>query len=289
MDNTRNRFEKLRQEVASGNITCDDIIKRLTVAIETEYLKDSPNVDYINMCEDFLWEIGTQGQQKYVSANDRYLQAIQQHTAQFPRTQNANARAFRWKFSCSAVVLLVLLGLSLFPIRWFTHESTIDSEQYILRGHEITVEMFSTAQADGLNQGLVIVQDFSEFRDILGFDPRIPTIWGTSWIADHGSISNLPGYIKITAIYRNKYDSAKIITCTINYFTDIEYAYFSFEQSKDGAEIQRNGYSMYVTQNIDNTVICWYDANMYIWFSGNLDTSEATRLMLDLIGGTGNE
>ena len=45
MKNDRMLIDKLRQEVLSGKITYDDIVRRLSIAIENEYLKDTPNVE----------------------------------------------------------------------------------------------------------------------------------------------------------------------------------------------------------------------------------------------------
>lgn len=283
--------KQIMQAIEYGTLPTDETQRRLMELIQKEASRTEGPADeeLISACVDLMERF--QGRE-YEEDDARTTALNQQITALIQkkqRSQEHRRTAFR-AVSAIAAVLVLIVGIGV-PLRWtwFESWSTPDEQQHVIMGHEITVDMVASAIAENEAKEPIVVSDFSEFEKYLGFDPGMPSILGDEWIADYGSTQCFSGYIQIVAKYVHTEISIKSIACTINYFTDIEYAYFSFEQNRAGDKVQINDIEVYVSDNMERSAACWYNNNMYVWLSGDVTADELMTMILNLIGGSANE
>lgn len=288
MDNARKLFDKLRQEVTSGKLTCDDIIKRLTVAIEIEYLKETPRIDFIETCEDFLWEIETQGQQTFISANQQYLSVLQQEASN-TRASWCSLR-FVQRLVAIAAVLLLCIGLSQGALRfyWFSQLSDSAGEIHIIQGHEVTIELIQSALAKHESYSSLATQDWEELCTYLGFTPSIAK--PEALLADNARYSAYvePGLIIVDTLYENS-EQGTIAVLKNEYYIDPEEAYLMIQQDINGDHVTINGYTVYQNTNLDRISYTWLVGTTLTHLSGTMDSELGFSIVDQLTGGIDNE
>lgn len=279
--------KQIIQAIEYGTLPTDETQRRLMELIQKEASRtDGPaDEDRLSACIDLMERLQgrehVEDEARIAALNQRIAESIQKKQ----RRQKHRHTAFRAVGAIAAVVVL-LVGIGV-PLRWtwFESWSTPDEQQHVIMGHEITVDMVASAIAENEAKEPIVVSDFSEFEEHLGFDPIIPTSLGSDWIADYGALHFFTGYIKITVRYAHREDSNLSLACTINYYDDIEYAYFSFEQNVEGVIVQVDDFEVYVSDNVDRSAACWYNNNMYVWLSGNIEADDMLVLISELIGG----
>lgn len=288
MENDRMHIDKLRQEVLSGRITYDDIVKRLTMAIETEYLKESPNIDFIKSCENFLWEIGTEGKQKFVSVSDRYLEAIEQHveiTAQ-EKTKWSPVLGFAKRIALvsAAFSILIFFTQGAIHFEWFTQHSSTDEQQYIIQGHEITVNVIETCIAEHNAFDSIKTTSWDELCSFLGFSPRIisPSVFHVDNTLYKAYIE--PGVVMIDVLYKTDPHDA-VAVMTVHYYTDSSEAYFMFEQDSTGEPIIINSSSVYTSVNMGRISYAWCSDSTICKLAGTFSAEEGLQILQYLTGG----
>lgn len=287
MDNDRMLIDKLRQELLLGRITYDDVVKRLTKAIENEYLKESPNVDFISACEHVLWKIETEGKQEYVSVSDRYLGAIEQHVkvAAQVRMKRKPATGFAKRIAlvCAASAILILFSQGAIHFEWFTQQSSSDEQQYIIQGHEITVNLIRTCIAEHNEYDFIKTSSFDDLCSFLGFSPSVasPQAFGVDTVLFEAYIE--PSIIMVNALYESEPGDA-IAVLTTQYYTDAD-ALFMFEQDITGELILVNGNSVYTSTNMGRTSFSWMSNSTVYKLAGTFDNTLGLSLVHYLIEG----
>lgn len=283
--------KQILKAIEFGTLPADETQRRLIELIQKEANRtDGPADDeLVSACLDLMERFQDRMQmndEKQIAAlNQRIAEAI--HKKQ--QSQERRRTVFR-AVGAIAAVLVLIVGIGV-PLRltWFESQSTPDEQQHIVMGHEITVDMVASAIAENETKEPIVVSDFTEFEKHLGFDPRIPSKLDDEWVADYGSIRFFSGYIQIVAIYLHTEKPEKSVTCTISYYTDIEFAYFSFEQNREGNKVHIKDTEVYVSDNMERSTACWYNTNAYMWLSGNMTADELLSMVFDLIGGSTNE
>lgn len=288
MENDRMHIDRLRQEVLSGKITCDDVVRRLTQAIEHEYLKESPNVDFINTCEDFLWEMGTEGKQKYVTVSDRYIEAIEQHidtTTQAP-LRKTPVMGFAKRIALISAVFAILLCFTQGAIHlgWFTQRSSTDEQQYIVQGHEATISLIEACIAEHNVYDSIKTTSWDELCSFLGFSPQIvsPRVFQVDNTIYKAYID--PEVVVVDVLYRTDPHDA-VAVMTIQYYTDATEAIFMFEQDTAGEFIKVGNQSVYTTTNLDCISFCWILDSTVTILTGSFDYNQGITAIEHLIGG----
>lgn len=288
MENDRMPIDKLRQEMLSGKITYDDIVRRLTQAIESEYLKESPSIDFIDSCEDFLWEIETEGKQKFVSVSDRYLGAIEQHveiTAQ-EQTKWSPVMGFAKRIALisAAFALLVFFTQGAIHFEWFTQHSSTDEQQYIIQGHEITVNLIETCIAEHDAFDSIKTTSWDELCSFLGFSPHIisPSVFQVDNTLYKAYIE--PGVVMVDVLYKTDPHDA-VAVMTIHYYTDSSEAYFMFEQDSTGEPIILNNCSIYTSSNMGRTSYAWCSDSTIFKLAGTFSAEQGLQILQYLTGG----
>lgn len=292
MDNDRMLIDKLRQGVLSGRITYDDIVKRLTIAIETEYLKESPNIDFIDCCEDFLWEIGSEGKQEFVSNSDRYLNAIEQHceviTPKATRTGPVMGFAKRIALISAAFAILICLTQGAMHFQWFSQHSSTDEQQYIIQGHNVSIELIASSIAEHDQYATIKTHDWEEFCEFLGF---IPTIVSPSSLGATGTEYTAfvePDVIMLIIKY-TLLTTDETVVMTIYHYTDIEDAFISFEQDKGGEHVDICGTSVYTSTNIEANSFTWIIDSTIYKVAGSISVENGLSIIEKMIGACSHE
>ncbi|MDD6050720.1 MAG: hypothetical protein PUC00_05550 [Clostridiales bacterium] len=292
MDNDRMLIDKLRQEVLSGRITYDDIVKRLTIAIETEYLKDSPNIDFIESCEDFLWEIRATEEQKYVSVKDRYLKVIGQHTkvATPIHSRNTSSVGFAKRIAlvCTAFVVLICLTQGAIRFRWFSQNSSSDEQQYIIEGHNVNIDLIMNSIAEHDHYATMKTHDWKEFCEFLGF---IPTIIDPSALSatDTQYTAFVEPEVIMLIIKYTLSTTDETVVMTIYHYTDIEDAFISFEQDNEGEHIDICGTSVYTSSNIEANSFTWIVDSTVYKVAGSISIEKSLSILENIVGACSHE
>ena len=279
--------KQIMQAIEYGTLPTDETQRRLMELIQKEASRiDGPaDEELLSACIDLMERLQgrepVEDEERIAALNQRIADAIQKKKQSQERWHTA-LRAV----GTIAAVLVLIVGIGV-PLRWtwFESWSTPDEQQHVIMGHEITVDMVASAIAEHGSTDRVDIDDFSKISELLGLNLYIPDSLGENWVAQSGYIDYPKGYIKISLSYTNKNDAQKQISCTICLHSDVEYAYYSFEQSKEGSLYMIGNASIYASNNIDRTSVCWYDNNTYVWLSGNLSIDNAVRLIYELIGG----
>lgn len=275
-------IDQLRQEIREGKITCDDIIKKLTIAIEAEYLRETPDAEFIKTCESLLWEIGTDGKQPFVSANSRYLDVITQQTRTVPAGKPSWSFTKRLAVVCAAFVLLIILTQGALHIGWFSQKSTQNEQQYVIQGHSIDVELIASSIAEHEAYDTLQTTDWDEFVDFLGFTPSIlaPAALEASSVEYVAFIE--PEVIMIVVQY-SATDRAETVL-TINCFKDTEDAHVMIEQDAEGSQITAGEVRVYNTTNVERSSYTWLIDNTIYNLAGNTDEELVVKLVRELTG-----
>lgn len=287
MDTNRTPLYTLRQEVMSGKITYDKIVKRLSVAIEIEYMKRSPNVSLIKACEDLLWEIGTEGKQSFTSICEQCLEIVERYSPsnqQIPIKETKSLYfAKRFAIALIAFALLFFTTQGIINLGWFTFESTHDEQQYVIRGHSVNIELITRSIAEHNEFDSIQTHDWMEYTDFLGFAPTIadPSLFDAKDVLYIALIDS--DVISLVIHYSGEKNTSAIMS--IDYFIDPEEAYVTLEQNNAGTESLIGKTTIYCSTNIDKTSLTWMMNNTLYNIAGNVDKDDCIRFAEQLIGG----
>ena len=277
---------QIMKAIEYGTLPTDEMQRRLIELIQREANRTDGSADEelisacLNLMEHLQKREHVEDAGRYATLNQRIADAIQQKQ----QLQNRRQTVFR-AIGAIAAVLVLIIGIG-GPLRWtwFKSWSTPDEQQHVIMGHEISVDVVAKAIAENEANEPIVVSDFSEFEKHLGFDPKIPAVLCGEWTESYGSIRYFSGYIQIVAKYTHTRKPEKSIACTITYFTDIEFAYLSFEQNCEGEQKNIHGVDVYLSNNIDRNSATWYNHNMYARVVGHLSSDEVSDILLELIG-----
>lgn len=283
MEDTRKFIDDLQQKLAMNQITCDELARRLAIAIEMEYLKTKPRLDFVDACEDLLWELGTQGQQSFSSANDRYLSEINRATIERGKARVAFSPVQRFAIIAIALLLIAFSGHNALQFIWFTHETQANGEIHIIQGHEITIELIQTALAEHEIYTSTKTDNFSEVCDFLGFTPSLIAPDSLSADAATYYITLEPGLIILDTRYHNSANDS-IAMLKIEYYLDPEEAYFMLQQDTDGEYVDINGQLVYYSTNIDRRSFTWLENCTLITLSGHIEREYGFEIIKKLVG-----
>ncbi len=292
MDDDHMHIDKLRQEVLSGRITYDDIVKRLTMAIETEYLKESPNLDFIDCCEDFLWEIKAAEKQRFVSVSDRYLKTIGQRTEVVVPNHSRNASemgfAKRIMLISAAFAVLICLTQGAIHFEWFTQRSSTDEQQYIIQGHEVTLDIINKSIAEHEAYSEIRTDKWDELCDFLGFSPSI--VDAEAFLAKevHFEAYIEPDVIIVNILYETSPGVAEALLA-MQFYTNPSEALFMFEQDANGEIVYLHDHSVYVASNMERISISWVTNSTVTLLHGLFEKEHGLAIVDELIGGAYND
>ena len=277
--------EETRQRIASGELTYDQMREKLIAAIDKEYEKEGePNIELINACEELLAELATNGQPLPESHEDQYGEVIRQN---IEVSHRAGKKVKLFPRIAAVVAMLVLvLGLAqpFLHWEWFEHDSTDDEQQYTVQGFTVDPSLIAKCIADeGSTSAMYYSDNYDEIKKHLGFDlPSKVFLEGGNQI--HYFIEIQSAYVKCTILSSNPQTNDEI-TVQVGMFTDVENAYTSFGQNKEGYEIEIGETVAYQIENEDKNTITWLEKNCIWSCNGFIDETQLRLFVEDIIKG----
>ena len=277
--------EETRQRIASGELTYDQMREKLIAAIDKEYEKEGEaNIELINACEELLAELATNGQPLPESHEDQYGEVIRQN---IEVSHRADKKVKLFPRIAAVVAMLVLvLGLAqpFLHWEWFEHDSTDDEQQYTVQGFTVDPSLIAKCIADeGSTSAMYYSDKYAEIKKYLGFD--LPSkVFLKDWNPTQYFVGIQSAYVKCTILYRNPQTNDEI-TVQVGMFTDVENAYTSFEQNKEGYEIEIGETVAYQIENEDKNTITWLEKNCIWSCNGFIDETQLRLFVEDIIKG----
>ena len=256
--------EEIRQKIASGELTYDQMKEKLIAAINKEYEKEGePNIELINACEELLAELATDGQPLPESNQEKYGEVIRQN---IQVTHIARNRVvFVKRLAVSLVILVLLLGggQAFLHREWFEHGTTDDEQQLTIRGLVVDPGLVAKAIAlENERTRILSTNEYSEVKEFLSFD--LPSeIFVESWEPEQYFVEIQSAYIKCSILYHS-YSKTDMLFVQLTMFTDATNAFALFEQDHNGDEKEINGLKVYQSQDNNYNSITWLDNNC-IW------------------------
>ena len=276
--------ERILSAIEYGKLSNDETERRLCELVEAEVNKTDSEADMelIKACQSLMWQLHTHGDIPYDSHYGENKAKIGQRLKRNTLISNT-AKSVGKLLAAAAAVVLVVLGLSGdLHWNWLEHNDTFDQQQHIIAGNEIGVELIQTAIAEHLDEGFLQTSDISVIHTEFEFAP-IPEQLHETWHFDSAMVFTGPDMIRLDINYRNA-DSEHTMLYTIIMFTSAEDAYFAFEQSEAGYVTDILGNHVYVSQNIDELVMCWTQGLAAVRITGVLEESEGMAIIESLIG-----
>lgn len=275
--------DQILEAIDFGQLTYDETERRLQQLIdeETSQIEHPANADMLDACYSLLLQLHTHGSITYRSEKERNWQAIRQ------RVQAHRQRSDVWRkvvLSAAAAFTLLFLG-SLLHFHWFEGTSTPDGQQYVVQGHEITSQMIETAIAEHENGASMITVTVSQLQEELGFDPGIPQVLADTYVAGESLIYFLPHMVQIYTNYRTMNDNTFAISYVINLYSNIDAAFVSIEQDKNGNSMIINDQIVYTSANMEYNVACWQVGHSVHTMSFNRDIDCTEKIINELLGG----
>lgn len=270
----------LKNALSDGKITPAEVEQRLSAAIEAEYMKDQPRLGFINACEDLLREISTGGATPFSSRAKEDEAFIRFRT----KAVHSGSRA-AWVKGCAAaaaVALLTVFGVNHGRIAWMTGESINGGEQYLLTGHEISLEFIQDAIADHQQETRFSTESLEAMIGFLGFVPQLPDASGLDVQRVHYSASFVESFIKLTVNYEIGPEQRKVVF-TSTWFTDAEYARFTLEQNTQGNVERIAGKDVYAYTNADMPGYVWSDGLAVHMLLGDMSREDSRRMAEGLL------
>lgn len=293
-DADKEQTQRILQTIEYGHLPPKETQRRLLALIQEETSRPDQMVDQalIRACMDLLERL--QGETAPITP--LHVEALKRRIAAAYQ-EKVRQRARRWRrltgtvSGAAALFLFLLLSLTHGWI-WFDGQSTPDEQQYLFKGHQISIAVPAQAVADGeVPDGRTIeVQDIAELDALLGRKSGIPEQLQGEWRLQHCYVNFTRGYTQISLLYGNRFDKQQTIVGVIQQFIDPNHVAFSFEQSYTGQMQQLNGWNVYVTENIDAPVAFWHNNRMSLLLSGKTSQTEvfsAFEIIMEGLEGTG--
>lgn len=275
--------ERILNAIEYGRLPNDETERRLSALVEAEVIKtdSAADMELIDACQSLLWQLYTHGEVPYESHCD-------QNWTQITRRLNREvevartAKFFGRMLVVAAAVVFVVLGLKGgLEWSWLEHDNTPDQQQHIIMGNEMGVELIQSAVAEFCESGQIRISSSAELAEHIGFVP-IPLTLNKAWEFSFADITADPIRLYVDAHYVHNVHQSKVAYTTI-LFTNVEEAYYMFEQSANGDSLDVAGHQVYVSSNMHRTTMCWTDGLVVVQISGEFPIEEGLLLIEDLL------
>ena len=279
-------IRQLLETVAYGQLPPDETQVRLDALLRSEADRQDRPADLalINAAQTLLEEL--HGRRVQPAEEERRLERLKRRigvTAAALQARRRRCGRVARALAAASVLLVLVLGIG-FPLRtsWFDSWSTPDEQQRIIAGQEFTTGTTASAADNDIGAQMYIVEDFALFDEMLGFELGVPQRIG-EWEARRGSITFLRDSIEITGAYRNTLDEERVMAGTVIIYTNMENAYFAFEQSETGSIRSYGGINMYVSRNVRRPTVVWYEDNLLVHVAGDMEETEAMAIVTEMV------
>lgn len=276
------KMDELLQAIKEGEISKDEIIKRLNSAIDREYQKKKgADMAFVAACENLLDKLLGGDKTPFVSHTDKYLSEIRRNTV--VRTKPKARPMVRLASVVVSILVLVVLSGAAFRWNWFVGSPTADQQQYVIKGHQVDLSLISKCIAEHSPDSTSFsTTNWNEMVDYLGFEPEVfQDTEAIQMIKCNARV--MSSEIQISVVYKELTTEKSIVFQSI-FCTDINDAYMTYEQESGyKREIADIGV-LYVSNNHANSAYIWIKDNVVFSILGDIDDSLA-EMMIRTIGG----
>lgn len=276
------KMDELLQAIKEGEISKDEIIKRLNSAIDREYQKKKgADMAFVAACENLLDKLLGGDKTPFVSHTDKYLSEIRRNTV--VRTKPKARPMVRLAAVVVSVLVLAVLSDAAFHWNWFVGSPTADQQQYVIKGHQVDLSLISKCIAEHSPDSTSFsTTNWNEMVDYLGFEPEVfQDTEAIQMIKCNARV--MSSEIQISVVYKELTTEKSIVFQSI-FCTDINDAYMTYEQESGyKREIADIGV-LYVSNNHANSAYIWIKDNVVFSILGDIDDSLA-EMMIRTIGG----
>lgn len=276
------KMDELLQAIKEGELSKDEIIKRLNSAIDREYQKKKgADMAFVAACENLLDKLLGGDKTPFVSHTAKYLSEIRRNTV--VRTKPKARPMVRLASVVVSILVLVVLSNAAFHWNWFVGSPTADQQQYVIKGHQVDLSLISKCIAEHRPDSTRFsTTNWNEMVDYLGFEPEVfQDTEAIQMIKCNARV--MSSEIQISVVYKELTTEKSIVFQSI-FCTDINDAYMTYEQESGyKREIADIGV-LYVSNNHANSAYIWIKDNVVFSILGDIDDSLA-EMMIRTIGG----
>lgn len=180
----------------------------------------------------------------------------------------------------AAVLVLVAFGIeALLHREELQSNQSSDEQQYVISGQEIAPGLIDESQADNEGQSLTITTtDLDEAVSALGYTPLMPTWVPDGWTVEDYYVNIVPGMTTFRVMYQNQQEEF-FLRFRFDAYPDADMALSEFEQAKVGVEVECNGWTVYLTQNVDRCIAVWHMNTFCYSLSGPVTTDQILQII----------
>lgn len=277
-----NKMDELLQAIKEGELSKDEIIKRLNSAIDREYQKKKgADMAFVAACENLLDKLLGGDKTPFVSHTAKYLSEIRRNTV--VRTKPKARPMVRLASVVVSILVLVVLSNAAFHWNWFVGSPTDDQQQYVIKGHQVDLSLISKCIAEHSPDSTSFsTTNWNEMVDYLGFEPEVfQDTEAIQMVECDAQI--MSSEIHINVVYKEKASEKNIVFQSV-FCTDIDDAYMTFEQESGYKREFADIGVLYVSSNHANSAYVWIKDNVIFSILGDIDDSLA-EMMIRTIGG----
>ena len=264
-DDRQSAADQILKAIEYGFLPVDEIERRLQKTISEE-LSCPIDAEYdrekVELCYSLLQQIHLE---KRIDIGE-YAEIVKARIAKRHSVYKHRKKILTRGLCATAVLLVIFVGLSVLnvipPIQWFSGNSTEDEQQYVVMGHEISVETVASAIAEHNESGSMSLStvNYSEIVDFLGFDPMMPLEIMAEYKVTRINVLIMPNFVKLSCYYGNEMN----VQLNKTIFDNSNDAYIHYEQDKEGDNLVINGFSVYHYTNSGRIGYLWFkDTTIY--------------------------
>ncbi len=276
------KMDELLQAIKEGELSKDEIIKRLNSAIDREYQKKKgADMAFVAACENLLDKLLGGDKTPFVSHTAKYLSEIRRNTV--VRTKPKARPMVRLASVVVSILVLVVLSSAAFHWNWFVGSPTADQQQYVIKGHQVDLSLISKCIAEHSPDSTSFsTTNWNEMVDYLGFEPEVfQDTEAIQMIKCNARV--MSSEIQISVVYKELTTEKSIVFQSI-FCTDINDAYMTYEQESGYKQEIADIGVLYVSNNHANSAYIWIKDNVVFSILGDIDDSLA-EMMIRTIGG----
>lgn len=255
--NTESPLEAIVNAVMRGEISKSEAERRLQAVIDEELsgpLEKKADRLLVDKCQSLLWTLKTNGQIPYVDhASENKQKLLQKLEAKKREKQRSPA------FRLAAAAVVLLLGLGFFSVQWLQGESGNDQQQYILYGSEVFAGRIPPVMADFGEVSQFTTASREEAEAFLGVKLPVPSRLLGEYTAVQYDMSILPYSTFCRVQYACGEDRVVI---HLDFVTNFEEFRTTFEQSREGTEVEVAGARVYTSDNRGRHFFVWTEENV---------------------------
>lgn len=283
---TRSCVDQILNAIEYGHLSSEETERRVQQLLDREISKttEKADMDMVNACQSLLWELKTHGQIPYEDHSEQIRASVEKEYSAWMKRHRRRQFAIKMSAIAAALLLVTGAGLSL-HWKWFSQNPTPDNQQYLVQGHEISTQMVAKALAEHDTFAQYEGSNLDELEIYLGFRPALPQRLTNGLVATKYSIFFLTE-IQLSVSYAASSEAPCALSYNAFYYSDMDNAYLSMEQSEAGEYAEICGCRVYTTSNLEHQLACWQTGNVVHTLTVNVPYENINAIVAEFIGGT---